>query len=63
MNELINKLQRMNKGSNVHTINKAIFYLEKAVNMGYESKLVEPIQKALVTNDWTEVEKIMQNWW
>jgi hypothetical protein len=63
MEQLINELNRMNKGSNVHTINKAIFYLEKALNKGVESKLVEPVKKAIQSNDWTEVKMIMWMWW
>jgi hypothetical protein len=53
----------MNKGANVHTINKVIFYLEKALSKGIESKLVEPARKAIQLGDWTEVKMIMRNWW
>jgi hypothetical protein len=63
MEQLINELKRMNKGANAHTINKAIFYLEKAQNKGIESKLVEPVRKAIQTNDWSEVKNIMFMWW
>jgi len=63
MKELIQQLSAMNKGADVHTINKAMFYMQRAVNKGYESKLLEPVRAALVTGDWSEVRKIMDAWW
>ena len=63
MKDLINKLERMNKGANSHTINKATMYLQKAIDKGYESKLEPKVRVALLKSDWSEVKKHMITWW
>ena len=65
MSDLIRKLETMNKGSNTHTINKTIFYLEKAKKKGYDEvyKELEAMAKdALLTNDWKPLSKRMARW-
>jgi hypothetical protein len=63
MKELIQQLSAMNKGADAHTINKAMFYMQSALNRGWPSKLEEPVRAALVTGDWSEVRKIVDAWW
>ena len=57
--ELINKLKRMNKGANVHTINKTVFYLQ---NDKYDNKiyLSELAEKSYLTGDWSMPKKLLR---
>lgn len=56
--ETINKLEKMNKGSNVHTINKALFYL-KSDSFKTKNILSKRCEKAYRTNNWQAVKGVL----
>ena len=54
VSETIHKLETMNAGSNVHTINKALCYL-KSSSFKTKNILVKRCNKAIATGDWRAV--------
>ena len=56
--QVINKLEKMNKGANVHTINKAIFYLKRD-SFKTKNILAERCNKAYQSNDWSAVKWVL----
>lgn len=67
IDELIRQLQIKATGAHVHTINKAVYYLEVAKKRQpgdvARTTMENLVKAALATDDWTPLKNHMARWW
>jgi len=62
--ELVMRLEQRGDGAHVHTINKAIYYLQSYYRNGKDaSKLEQLVREALATDKWDSLRQHMARWW
>ena len=61
--KLIQQMQKVGSGADIHTINKArSYYTHNKINQETLAKLDKMIRKALSSGDWSALRRKMQRW-
>ena len=64
INNIVNKMKIMNKGSNAHTINKVLHYINHPnMSLGMKRIMANSASKAYKSGDWSNLKLILSRYW
>jgi len=62
IDELIQSIENITDGKNIHTRNTSVYYLYYFQNNKNFSKLVQLCEESLISNDWTKASLLLQRY-